>query len=569
MKGKKILKRTIATVLSLSMAGGICLSGVSGVFAADSTYSAPTQPMAVNENIITASAHRAASPVLGILGVNAVAGYGMINGSAPADLEAAKACAALGIWGTSLNDNPDPYYWNYFYNFYAEVNGLEASADALVNSAAAGSPIMADLQSPSPDPKLTASIYAHPDILVGVAATAQDYESLSGYDEQIQYYQENYDASYNPEKVAYVPATLQTMIETVHNFADAIKKVEEKTGKTTRYGDVQMIADAYEGYVNGISDYINSNVSEKKTIAIVTAVNEDESFACAPTTSKHYNGASQDRYVEYTEAVTYNIANRFDSTPADGTEKSVNLTADDLKNVDAILIESNNSSSINDALVAALGDEIMIIQSYPSSLYGITMNSVENAMGMAYYNAYLYHDELNIDPVEVCAYFYKTFLHVTDAESLQTVVSTNFASVALPAGISVTLSSDWESNMKTILGNNYYSDRSTGEKGGTIIDAVVKPTDPVTPEEPTQPAKPDETTDSNNPGTTNTNTPAVDTDSSLNNGNATITGSDVANSTSSNSDTVKTGDYNYAGLYASMLFVTGIAGIYTYKKKRS
>ena len=50
-------------------------------------YENPTEATAVDDNIITASAHRAASPVLGIMGLNATSGFGMINGGAPEDLK--------------------------------------------------------------------------------------------------------------------------------------------------------------------------------------------------------------------------------------------------------------------------------------------------------------------------------------------------------------------------------------------------------------------------------------------------------------------------------------------------
>lgn len=543
MKGKKFLQKACTTILTASMVVGMSV-GVVNVFADENTgtYSAPTQPMEIDENIVTASAHRAASPILGILGVNAITGYGMINGSAPEDYASAIQCPALGVWGSALNDNPDPYYWNYFYNFYAEANGLEKTQDALNNPAAGGGtgPQGADVATDKfydPEhPNLSVTISYRPDVLVGTASKDADSTDNTGYDEQIAYIQNELKEDYDPELVPYVPATLQSMIETMHNLADAIERVEEKTGKTTRYGDVQAIADAYEQYVNGIRNYINANVKELKTIAIVSAVNEDGTFKAVPSTSRHYNGASQDRFVEYTEGVTYNIADKYDDGVVSDDLKSVTLTKEDLQSVDAILIGTLDRNvtvaDINKAIVNAIGDETLIIQTYPNSLYGITMNSVENALGMAYYNAYLYCDELDINPVEVCAYFYKTFLHVTNAESLQTVVTTNFKGVALPDGVTNTLASDWEARMNTIVS-------TPGD------DQPVEPTTPTEPSLPTDPS--------------NTSQPNDVTDP---NGTA-----DSVNTNGENTHVVKTGDTAHICLYAGMLAFVTIAGVYTYKRK--
>ena len=143
----RFLSVLLAVVLSATM-----MTGFAKEVRADSataTYDAPTEPMEVDPNIITGTAHRAASPALDMMGLNAVSGFGMINGSAPTDLATASKAAAVGIWGTSINDNPDPYFWNYFYNFYVDANpdlGLVKSTDALMNPGVAASPMQADVE---------------------------------------------------------------------------------------------------------------------------------------------------------------------------------------------------------------------------------------------------------------------------------------------------------------------------------------------------------------------------------------------------------------------------------------
>ena len=116
----KSSKKLLSLLLALVMVFGLAVSAAADDITASQeqtqtyTYQAPTAPVTVDDNVVTASAHRAASPILGMLGVNAASGFGMINGGAPADLAAAQSSAALGIWGSSLNESPDPYYWNYF-----------------------------------------------------------------------------------------------------------------------------------------------------------------------------------------------------------------------------------------------------------------------------------------------------------------------------------------------------------------------------------------------------------------------------------------------------------------------
>ncbi|MCD8134142.1 MAG: FIVAR domain-containing protein [Clostridiales bacterium] len=105
-------------------------------------------------------------------------------------------------------------------------------------------------------------------------------------------------------------------------------------------------------------------------------------------------------------------------------------------------------------------EDMMVITSNPDSIYGITMNSIENGMGFGYFIGYMYSDMLDIDPVEMCAYFYEQFYHVSDFDSLQSITNTTFSDVTLPEGMSTDLS-DYntdEINEKLAQGKEYYYD---------------------------------------------------------------------------------------------------------------
>ncbi len=425
------------------------------------TYTAPEKPMTVNKNIITATAHRAASPILGMMGVNAVAGFGMINGTAPTTLEKAQECAALGMWGSSINSSPDPYYWNYFYNFYADKNGLEKSDDALMNPSVKASPAQADTTKLAEYGNVSVSLSKRPDVVVGCSKESFGSDT-SGYDDQLatirsftpdsEYYQ-NGDENYDPQLVSYQMTTIKDMIATVHSLADAITEVEKKTNKTTRYGNVQNIASDYEDYVYGVISYVREELAAKglgqKTVAVVTEINGDDTYDIADDGSQ--SATSMVRAYEYSMTVTKNLCEEY------GTK----VTKDQLLQADAI-ITINNEDISQDVLTDSFGDSDykgVIISNTPASMYGMTMNSVENAMGYAYVIGSLYSDVIDIDPVELCAYFYEHLCHITDRDGLGKVVQTNFAGTILPAGITAKLSDNYSSSKianQLKKGKSYY-----------------------------------------------------------------------------------------------------------------
>ncbi|MGN1001447.1 MAG: hypothetical protein ACI4PC_01630 [Oscillospiraceae bacterium] len=424
--------------------------------AGDYYYEAPTYPVSTDDNYITASAHRAASPLLGMLGVNAVSGFGMINGGAPADLAAAQQAAAVGIWGSSINENPDPWYWNYFYNFYAAENGLETVENALNNANAQASPTAADSTPVEAYGNVSVSISGRPQILIGCGSTNTNTD-VNGYDSQIAiinsfppdspYYKEG-DETYSPIQVAYTTTNIQNMIDSVYAAARAIKQVEAETGKTTRYGDVMEIAADYETYVKGTIAYVleelNAKGMKEKTVAVLKSYDEATGmYTLADENS--LAGTSTYRPYEYVMNVSKNLAD----------ETGLTVSAADLcAKADAIVcfqgtIENagDGASQITqDSILESFGENVfdgIILATQPSTLYGMTMNSVENAMGYAYTIGYIYSDVIDIDPVEMCAYFYQHFLHVTSADGLATVIRNNFEDVILPEGSTTTLAATY------------------------------------------------------------------------------------------------------------------------------
>lgn len=393
------MKRLAAFALAGAMVIGTCTTA----FAYD-TYQGYTEVQDVNvpTNIVTATAHRAAAPLIDMLGANATSGFGMLNGGAPASLSAANNSLGIQIWGTAKNQVRDPYYANYYYNFYATANSLTLAATELINDDRAGSPIQADTQS--------TSLSTRPDVVIGVSSYANVPTDTHGYDSQLATINagldEDDDDYYAPALVAYNPTTLDTMITTVTNAANAVYN----TGSSYRYGDPRVIADKYEQYVQGIQGYIVKYKTKKK-VAIVKSYDADSNtFTIVGQGAS--STTSSDRIVEYTSKICTNVT-------SNSTES---VAASVLNGADYIISENATADAyLTSAYGVTKADANIILSTErPDTLYGITMNSVENAMGLAYFAAYMYGNNSDgSDPLNcwnLMRYFYSVFWHVNDVE---------------------------------------------------------------------------------------------------------------------------------------------------------
>lgn len=145
---RNIIKKGISLALTASLAAGIGFQTGITSYASDSSgdyeYRAPVYAMEVDsrdldgdgqpDQIMTASVHTDAVPITDMLGCNTTSGYGMFNGNYPASLDEVNNLLAVFVWGSLMNEYPDPYYWNYIYNFYAAENGLETETEnVLIN----------------------------------------------------------------------------------------------------------------------------------------------------------------------------------------------------------------------------------------------------------------------------------------------------------------------------------------------------------------------------------------------------------------------------------------------------
>ena len=101
---------------------------------------------------------------------------------------------------------------------------------------------------------------------------------------------------------------------------------------------------------------------------------------------------------------------------------------------------------------------IPIFDAFPATVFGVVMNSVENAIGFPLFQGFIYAEDVSINPVYAVAYYYEKFYHLTNAEAITNVIAANFQNASLPRGITTSLSqyraADFEA--KLLQGKNFY-----------------------------------------------------------------------------------------------------------------
>ena len=136
-KGKKL----VGLVTSAALASSLMGIAPAAAFAAGGEWTVPTQPSSVTKTQDGKTVRYLKSA--GIYGSFAAGEYlGFTNvmdrvndtvGAAGNGEDGRYASnPALGIWGSAVNENPDPLVANMFYNYYAEAKGLTKADEATV-----------------------------------------------------------------------------------------------------------------------------------------------------------------------------------------------------------------------------------------------------------------------------------------------------------------------------------------------------------------------------------------------------------------------------------------------------
>lgn len=392
MKRKNCIKSFIAS----GACAALVLGGVAPAFAANSatngntkSYDVPTSETSIyNED---GARYATATGVHGSAVAGEYAGLSQVINEIYAttgngiDTTNYKYNPYLGIFGTSANENPDPYVANLMYNWYVEEQGasttLQKSDNAMVNylPKISGSALASDSSSYK---GTSIAMSFRPDVL------GLNYKALTNFDEQIkqinnfskdsEYYlpeSATYvgDENYNPIVASYNESNFIVQTENMYNYASAAAKVEQDAkaaGKkiVTRYGDSMETAQKYELATKGSIFYtlskINDGTIKKKTIAVVNSIDGTGKDATVTLAANPDPSVSREKthHIEGLFTTCNNLANvlnpdlAWEGTGANGLDISTKCTVADLAKADVIILQLPDNLSYN--FKAANGDGV-------------------------------------------------------------------------------------------------------------------------------------------------------------------------------------------------------------------
>lgn len=396
-KCKSVFRKAGVIVVGAALSASISLVPA---FADTTTGSdkIPTGPVTTTSSYITGAASRAAGPAPEILGLASVEESGQFvdmtnfyNWSQPKYYLAA----------SNYNAAVSPFLANLATGLGSE--GTQAVINASRNGAGAG-PNAALNSSDATD----AQVLKLADVVIGNGGDATS------------------------SAVAYKFSDYSGLVKTMYAIADAADKADAANDqKTLRFKDsngevisATSIAQNYEKYIFGtmgaVQEAIDADPSMKKTVAVVTDASRDGStgawtFTLMTTANSGGDGtASTNRYLETTANTGIDGIDLADNY---GDVKSTGVTVDDLANVDLLLVGGQNSSKNYDAIIKAIDANGLVSKTYAvenngsaGAMYGVVMNSVENAQNVGRILGMLYPTIVNQQ--NWMAYYYQTFYHI-------------------------------------------------------------------------------------------------------------------------------------------------------------
>ena len=471
-KIQKTAKRLLAVLLAVMMVVGTMTVSTFAV-----EYEAPSSGMEAEDIYITGSAYAASTVILSILGVNVTSSNGAgIDGS---DATAAYGTDSsnLGIFGSDINDNPDPYFYNYFYNLNStQTGGEDYSMEDMAAWTATPYTLRWDSNKNGSQGQASGTVtisingvtktcnpafYYEPDIIIGTA---------SSYADELASYQATYNEDYDPVIISAVSSSgtrsdslglEYNMFEMSANLVDigeAIAEITEETGKITRYDQTAYeIAVDYDKYNRGLYYWAQSAFES----GALTKINYVSSITYDSDSELWFIGQDSSRTAQYASGIgveVYDLMNTEEGyTFSDGTT----ITADDISTtssssssssnrggsgsattgfyltseqlIDILTVYDEDGNKYTGIIIGSAGSDsayteltdagIAFLSNLPSCAYGMTMQANENGMGIAFYLSFFYGDQCEeLDPVSLMGYWLEHFYHVSDTDAMQTVL---------------------------------------------------------------------------------------------------------------------------------------------------
>ncbi len=420
---KNLRKRIASVLVSVALICTMSFS-VSAV-----SFTVPTSPTTTDDGVIKTTAARAGQIAPLILGCNLVASSNL--GASSGDYN--RVNSILGVFGSDINEKADPYLYNFNYNLYAEENGKDVVDNATIaEEQAEGTPA-------TPDAAL--HILTHrPDLILNQGAGTGTANTNTVYSEVIASLPENVDTdTSNDYSASYYTCSISSLVfqcENLKNLADVVNQVCKEKGLKTRYEDPEVIASDYDKFVWGYYFYIQNELQknniEKKKVAVVSKTEDEGANWTLPPQATQVNQNKPNRLVEYTR----------DNTDLLNSTEETKVSLRDVLDCDVVVANGSAGKSLKAAASASGVDEDalpLIIDTLPTCLYGMVMQTHENALGIPYIQSIVYANELDLNPVYAAAYFYENFFHITDQEALQETVNTLLSSATLPEGVTTSL----------------------------------------------------------------------------------------------------------------------------------
>lgn len=389
-KCKSVFRKAGVIVVGAALSASISLVPA---FADTTTGSdkIPTGPVTTTSSYITGAASRAAGPLPEILGLASVEESGQfIDTSNYFNWDQPKYYLAASNYNTTISP------------FLANLATGQSENHAILNTSRSGAGAGPNQALDGTDDDTDASVLKLADVVIG-----------NGGDSSL--------------GVSYSFKNYSGLVSTTYDVAAAADAADAANpNKTLRYKNqsATSIAQNYEKYIFGTEGLVQQAINEKevakKTVAVVTNASQDKkskkwTFELMTTANSGGDGtASTNRYLETTANTGISgisLATNY------GDVKSTGVTVDDLANVDLILVGGQNSSKNYDAIIAGIEANNLVSKTYAvenngsaGAMYGVVMNSVENAQNVGRILGMLYPTIVNQQ--NWMAYYYQTFYHI-------------------------------------------------------------------------------------------------------------------------------------------------------------
>ena len=284
-----------ATALALTVAGG----GTAFATASAPFGTAPTGDTTPNENLLKTYGVRAGSAgpdFLGITNTNYDVTPGKASSAdqfldyldwASSSDDYSHRLNGLAIWGSSVNENANPYYANILYH---AITG-EAISSANVGTTWMSNPgtsawgdsnnSESHVGNISSGETTIAGLEYSPDIIYGANKTVNWNLDSTGSNSNTNFYTAvSADSDYNPLFVNNDSTNIWTQVYTMGKLATAANGLTDGTSKYTRYnnGDAEASALDYERAIRGQLLYVAKKIDEgdaKKTVAYLYSIDAD------------------------------------------------------------------------------------------------------------------------------------------------------------------------------------------------------------------------------------------------------------------------------------------------------